>query len=188
MNSRLIYVVGPSGAGKDSILDWLRHRLAPAAPIAFARRTIDRPVQPAGEQHESVDATSFESLLQTNAFAMHWRANGRLYGVRHGELEPLQQAQWLFVNGSRTHLEQALREFNGMRVLHITASTDILRARLLSRQRESPALIEARVQRAVSFAIEPDGRTIELRNDTSLDAAGADLMKALAKLPGWPAS
>ena len=188
MSSRLIYVVGPSGAGKDSLLEWLRHRLAPAAPVAFARRTIDRPVQASGEQHESVDATSFESLLQANAFAMHWTANGRLYGVRHGELEPLKQAQWLFVNGSRAHLEQALRQFKGMRVLHITASADVLRARLLSRQRESPALIEARIQRAVSFVVEPDSRTMVLRNDTSLDAAGADLMKALATLPGWPTS
>jgi ribose 1,5-bisphosphokinase len=188
MNERLIYVMGPSGAGKDSLLEWLRHRLAPAAPVCFARRTIDRPVQPLGEQHESVDAASFEGLLQADAFAMHWLANGRLYGVRHGELEPLRRAQWLFVNGSRAHLAQALRQFKGMSVLHITASADILRARLLARQREAPALVEARIRRAVSFVLEPGCRTIELRNDSSLDAAGADLMQALSALPGWPAS
>ena len=64
MNQRLMYVMGPSGAGKDSLLDWLKNKLPPKAPIHFAKRTIDRPLQALGEQHESVDSATFERLQE----------------------------------------------------------------------------------------------------------------------------
>ena len=186
MNQRLIYVMGPSGAGKDSLLDWLKNKLPPQSPIRFARRTIDRPVQALGEQHESVDSTTFDRLQKEQSFAMHWLANGRQYGVRHGELEPLQQRQWLLVNGSRAYLPEALRLFGGLTVLHITASPDILRARLLARQRESFDAVEARVQRAVAFSVPTSCRCVNVLNDTSLDEAGAVMLNALSALPNWP--
>ena len=187
MNQRLIYVMGPSGAGKDSLLEWLKDQLPAESPVHFARRTIDRPLQATGEQHESVDAASFASLRYANAFALHWLANGRQYGVRHCELQPLQKQAWVLVNGSRAHLEQVLRDFEGMNVLHISASADVLRARLMTRGRESPEAIEARVQRSVRFDIEPSARVISLLNDASLESAGAEMLKSLALLPGWPA-
>jgi ribose 1,5-bisphosphokinase len=186
MNQRMIYVMGPSGAGKDSLLDWLRNKLPPQSPIHFAKRTIDRPLQALGEQHESVDATTFDRLQKEKSFAMHWLANGRQYGVRHGELEPLRQQQWLLVNGSRAYLPEALRQFDGLNVLHISASADILRARLLARQRETPEVVEARVQRAVAFSVPTSCRCVNVLNDTSLDDAGAELLNALASVPGWP--
>jgi ribose 1,5-bisphosphokinase len=186
MNQRLIYVMGPSGAGKDSLLDWLKKKLPPQSPIHFAKRTIDRPLQAVGEQHESVDSATFERLQKEMSFAMHWLANGRNYGVRHAELEPLQQREWLLVNGSRAYLPEALRQFDGLNVLHISASAEILRARLLARQRETPEMVEARVQRAVNFSIPSNCRCVRVLNDTSLDEAGATLMHALQSLPGWP--
>ena len=186
MNQRLIYVMGPSGAGKDSLLDWLKSKLPPQSPIHFAKRTIDRPLQALGEQHESVDSATFERLQQEQSFAMHWLANGRQYGVRHAELEPLKQQHWLLVNGSRAYLPEALRQFEGMSVLHISASADILRARLLARQRETPEAVEARVQRAVAFSVPPICHCMSVLNDTSLDEAGAVLLNALSSLPGWP--
>jgi ribose 1,5-bisphosphokinase PhnN len=62
MNRRLIYVVGPSGAGKDSVLSWLRQHTPLAAPVHWARRTIDRPKVnlPNAEDHFSVDKATFE--------------------------------------------------------------------------------------------------------------------------------
>ena len=186
MNHRLIYVMGPSGAGKDSLLDWLKKKLPPQSPVHFAKRTIDRPLQALGEQHESVDSATFERLQDENSFAMHWLANGRQYGVRHAVLEPLQQRQWLLVNGSRAYLPEALRQFDGLTVLHISASADILRARLLARQRETPEAVEARVQRTVTFSVPPTCHCVSVLNDTSLDDAGAVLMNALSALPDWP--
>ena len=133
-----------------------------------------------------MDSATLERLQEEQSFAMHWLANGRQYGVRHAELEPLKLNQWLLVNGSRAYLPEALRQFKGLSVLHISASAEILRARLLARQRETPEVVEARVQRAVAFSVPTSCRCVNVLNDTSLDDAGAVLMKALSSLPGWP--
>jgi ribose 1,5-bisphosphokinase PhnN len=62
MIGRLVYVAGPSGAGKDSLLAWLKKRLAPGASVAFARRTITRAATADGEQHDSIDMAGFMRL------------------------------------------------------------------------------------------------------------------------------
>lgn len=186
MSPKLIYTMGPSGAGKDSLLAWLKTKLHPQAPIHFARRTIDRPVQQNGEQHESMDAGTFKQLQEQGAFSMHWVANGLQYGVRHSEFGGLRRDQWVMVNGSRAYLPHALLRFPGMTVLHITAGAEVLRSRLLARQRETLAMVDARVQRAIAFQTPPDCRLLEIHNDTSLDTAGMNLMQSLSRLEQWP--
>jgi ribose 1,5-bisphosphokinase len=188
MSQQLIYTMGPSGAGKDSLLAWLRLQLSAQAPVHFARRTIDRPVHADGEQYESIPTTDFHAQAARNAFALHWSANSLHYGIRHTELDGLQRAQWVLVNGSRAYLPTALERHPDMTVLHITASADVLRQRLLSRGRESPEMVEARVQRAAGFQIPDNCRFIEVHNDASLDTAGHQLMSALKKLDRWDAA
>jgi ribose 1,5-bisphosphokinase PhnN len=58
MNGRLIYVMGPSGAGKDSLLGFARDRLK-AEPILFAHRYITRP-SGNGEAHVELTVEEFE--------------------------------------------------------------------------------------------------------------------------------
>jgi len=187
MSPQLIYTMGPSGAGKDSLLAWLRQQLSAQAPVHFARRTIDRPVHADGEQHESIPTAEFHAHAARNAFALHWSANSLHYGIRHAELEALQREHWVFVNGSRAYLPTALERFPNLTVLHITASTGVLRQRLLSRGRESPEMVEARVQRAAGFQIPGNCRCVEVHNDASLDAAGHQFLGALSRLDGWSA-
>lgn len=184
--NRLIYTVGPSGAGKDSLLGWLRAKLPRHAPIHLARRTVSRPAQAGGEPHESVDASEFEYLRARKAFAFDWTANELRYGIREAELAPLQDGAWVLVNGSRAHLPQAARKFPGLTVLHITASADTLRQRLLSRGRETPEMVEARIARAAHLAWPTGTGAIEIHNDSTLDAAGSQLLDALECLEGWP--
>ncbi|MFZ3125019.1 MAG: phosphonate metabolism protein/1,5-bisphosphokinase (PRPP-forming) PhnN [Acidovorax sp.] len=187
MTGRLVYCMGPSGAGKDSLLDWLRQHLPASSPVHWARRTISRPATPGGEAHESVDDSTFAQLRDAHAFALHWDANDLHYGVRHSELEPLRRGDWVLVNGSRAYLPQALQQFPDLVAVHITASPDVLRQRLAARGRETAQQIEARVQRAVSFQLPPHTAAIEVRNDNALDDAGRALLHALQQLPGWPA-
>ncbi|QEI06350.1 phosphonate metabolism protein/1,5-bisphosphokinase (PRPP-forming) PhnN [Pigmentiphaga aceris] len=184
--NRLIYTVGPSGAGKDSLLGWLRSNLPSNAPVHLARRTVSRPSHVGGEPHESVDANEFEYLRARKAFVFDWTANDLQYGVREAELSPLQDGAWVLVNGSRAHLPQAARKFPGLTVLHITASADTLRQRLLSRGRETPEMVEARIARAAHLAWPMGAGAIEIRNDSTLDEAGEQLLDALECLEGWP--
>lgn len=176
VNARLIVVVGPSGAGKDSLLSWLRARLPVTHPVHWTRRTITRPVQAGGEDHESLDEAAFTAVLQTAGFALHWQANGLHYGIRHQELHPLSRGQWVMLNGSRAHLAECAQVCPGMTVLHITADAQVLRSRLQHRGRESAAAIEARLQRAVELEVPAGCRLLEVHNNSTLEAAGSQLL------------
>ncbi len=180
MSRRLVYVMGPSGVGKDSVLDWLKAH-APAKPVVhFARRTVTRPLHAGGEDHEALPVDCFEQQAQVDAFALHWQANGLRYGVRHGQLAPLQQGQWVLVNGSRGHLPQALSAYPEMTVVHITARPDTLRQRLTARGRETEVEVQARLQRALEFTAPPGAHCIA--NDGRLQEAGLALLGMLARL------
>ena len=184
MNTRLIYVMGPSGAGKDSVLGWLRDKLPADLPVHWARRTITRPASAGGEAHEAIDTPDFVNLQNQGQFALAWQANGLHYGIRHTELALLQQGHWVLVNGSRGHLPQALQSHPGLQVVHITADPATLVQRLTQRQRETPEEIQQRVARASAFVVPPGA--IEILNNGTLDQAGQALLLALQQLEFWP--
>jgi len=192
MSERLIYIIGPSGAGKDSLLAWLRQHLPIDAPLHWARRSITRAADGGNEDHESVDQAGFSALRSAGHFALHWEANGLSYGVRQTELEPLAQRHWVLLNGSRSYLPEVRRRYQGVQVVHITANAATLEKRLLSRGRETAAEVQARVQRALAFSPvtlgAPDASVIEIQNNASLVEAGQALLQALQQLEGWPAT
>jgi ribose 1,5-bisphosphokinase len=174
MTQRLIYVVGPSGAGKDSVLQALRNRWQ-GAPAHWARRTITRSAQAGGENHESVGETEFDDLRQSGALAMCWQANGLHYGVRATELAPLVNGHCVFVNGSRAHAGAVLRQWPESTLVHITAPAELLLQRLKARRRESQQAISDRLARGVDEALPADA--IRIVNDGSLESA-VDMLQA----------
>lgn len=191
---RLIYIIGPSGAGKDSLLNSLRQEMADMTalsdmtdktnppPLYFAKRTITRSHDQSNEDHEAVDTSNFESLMNSNAFAMHWFANGLHYGVRHQELAPMSEGTWVMVNGSRAYLEEAKRRFPELTVLLITAPIEVLRKRLLSRGRENEQAIEARLSRSQDVALGPQDLCVS--NGGSLAESVATLKNLLKQRTG----
>jgi ribose 1,5-bisphosphokinase len=179
--ARLIYTVGPSGAGKDSLLARLRLHAPTSFDLHFAKRCITRAVQANGEQHEGVDTETFHRLTHANAFALQWHANGLHYGIRHEEVTPLQRGKWVIVNGSRAALDEALLKFPDLLVLHITASEATLRQRLQARGREAPDAIESRIARSATVSVLARVPTIEIRNDDTLEAAGERLVRSLSE-------
>lgn len=178
MTKRLIYVIGPSGAGKDSVVHTLRERWSLHLPVHWARRTITRAVQPGGEPHESVTPTDFTQLLESGALAMHWQGNGLRYGVRRSELAPLEQGHCVLVTGSRAHAPVVQRVWPACTLVHISAPSDVLRQRLTARGREDQQAIASRLGRDV----EQDwpAETIRIVNDSTLTAAVETLHRALA--------
>jgi ribose 1,5-bisphosphokinase len=183
MTGRLIYAVGPSGAGKDSLLAWLKAHLSgqDREAYSFAKRTITRSLTEDAEQHESLSIAAFEQLGQAGAFALQWRANGLSYGIRHSQLQPMRRGVSVILNGSRAHAPVARSMFPNLLLLHITASPQILRQRLLGRGRESLELIEARLQRTAALSLSSEGSFIEICNDGLLDETGASLLRELAR-------
>ncbi|GFM55660.1 phosphonate metabolism protein/1,5-bisphosphokinase (PRPP-forming) PhnN [Pseudomonas capsici] len=152
MVGRLIYLIGPSGSGKDSLLDAARETLT-RNDCRIVRRVITRSAEAVGEAAQAVSVEQFESMREQGAFALSWQANGLHYGI------PVEIDQWLLeghnvlMNGSRAHLQQAQVRYPTLLAVLLTVDQQVLRQRLLARGRESVTEIEARLERNASFAV-----------------------------------
>lgn len=186
MTHRLIYVIGPSGAGKDTLLSRARNLLSTFSNIHWAKRTITRPPDGVNESHESVSTAEFLALLKDGAFALAWQANDLHYGIRCEELAPLEQNHWVILNGSRQYLHQIAERFPRLTVIHITANPEILKQRLLQRGRESAEMISERLARHITPTVPLGCTLIEIQNNTTVEAASAQLMSTLQTLIAAP--
>lgn len=147
MRGTLIYVMGPSGSGKDSLLSALRPRLR-GLPVAFARRYISRPACAGGEQHMALSAGSILSMEAQGRLAMRWSSHGCQYGIGRSIDGSLEHGICVIVNGSRGYLPEALRRYPDLLPVLVEADSAILRQRLLARGREQGQDLEERLQRA----------------------------------------
>jgi len=166
MQGRLIYLIGPSGAGKDSLLEAAREALA-ARQVRIARRVITRSAEAVGEAAHAVTLAEFERLEAEQAFALAWRANGLAYGIPARIDAWLANGEHVLVNGSRGHLPEARRRYPDLLAILLGVEDEVLRQRLLARGRETPAEIEARLARNALFAQAADN-CITLDNSTAL--------------------
>ena len=181
MNGILVYVIGPSGAGKDSVLRWTREHAPAGLGLHVARRTISRPAADPSEDHEAVSPDEFRRLVAAGAFALHWEANDLGYGVRHEELAAIERGGCVLVNGSRAYLAQARQRFPGLVVAYVNTSRAVLRARLLARGRETPQQIEARLARSDRLPVAGAEVDVVIDNDGPLDRAGTQLLHFLQR-------
>jgi len=179
MIGRLIYVVGPSGAGKDALLDYARARIPKNADAKFARRWITRQSGAPGEDHLAVSQEEFERMASKGRFAMQWQANGNSYGIGVEIEDWLRDGATVVVSGSRQYLPNALKDFPGMKVISVAVSPDALRERLERRGRETALEIDGRLARAVRYEVPGDIGAVEIRNDLALDIAGEAMLRAI---------
>ncbi|MEL7109696.1 MAG: phosphonate metabolism protein/1,5-bisphosphokinase (PRPP-forming) PhnN [Pseudomonadota bacterium] len=183
MTGSLIFVVGPSGVGKDTLLDGARHWLEGDSRFHFLRRDITRPESAGGEAHNPVSPEAFEARLQAGEYALHWGAHDLRYGLPHSELEGLERGRSVIANGSRSAVDTARRLFERVAIVSVTADEDLLRRRLKARAREADADIEKRIARATAFEVTgEDVHTI--RNDGSVEDGVAKFVEVLALLDG----
>ena len=141
---RLIAVVGPSGVGKDSVMQ----ALADTVPgLVLVRRTITRPAEAGGEMHEDATEDAFLQLAAQGAFALSWVAHGHRYGIRRSALHPLHEGRDCLVNLSRAVLAEAAALTPRLTILSLSARPETLAARLAARGRERPDAIRDRLAR-----------------------------------------
>ena len=162
---RFIAVVGPSGVGKDSVME----AMAAAEPrMSLVRRVITRPSDAGGEEFEGVSAATFQKMRDDGAFALWWSAHGLFYGIPAEVDAVLAQGHDVLANLSRGMLVQMQNRFQHSAVLALNASRDVLQTRLTVRGREDPAEIARRLVRA-DFTIPDEIAALKLDNSGPLD-------------------
>lgn len=139
-----IAVVGPSGAGKDTLID---RAMTLRPDIVRARRVITRPPSPGTEDFESVSPAAFEALLLTGGLVLSWDAHGLSYGIPASTKDDLAAGRHVIANLSRRVWPEARTRFARCCLIWVTAPVDVLSARLTARGREDASDVEARLQR-----------------------------------------
>lgn len=178
---RLVYVMGPSGAGKDSVLREARSRIDGRHPVAFTHRYITRPPTAGDENHVALTVAEFELRRARGLFAMWWKAHGLLYGIGI-EIEQWQQAGLVVVvSGSREHFLGNLATACDVVPVLITTDTATLARRLSARGRENDQAVAERLNRGASLKItHPNLVTID--NSGALEHAGQQLADLIVSL------
>lgn len=149
----LFLVVGPSGSGKDSILNHARNHFSQSAEILFPRRYITRSVDAGGEDHQSITFDDFETQRQAGQFVFHWQAHGLCYGIPIEVEEAIFAGKSVVVNVSRSILDDARLRFQKVVILSVVVKETELRRRLMSRGRETSEDVEKRLARSTAFMV-----------------------------------
>lgn len=173
---RLVLVVGPSGAGKDSVIAWARGLCVQEPTIIFPRRIVTRPTT-ADEDHISVSHPGFDEALRGDAFALWWQAHGLKYALPISVDADIRGGRTVVCNASRGIVEEARARYLNVICVLITARTDLLAARLEGRSRDSDGPLEDRIERNAMYAdLSAD---IVIDNSGALEGAVDALMSAL---------
>lgn len=172
----LVAVVGPSGAGKDTLMGLARARLDGDPRFRFVRRAITRPAEAGGETHHALSVPEFEAAREAGAFALWWNVHGLLYGIPRDIEADVAARRVVVANLSRSVLAEAASRYR-MRVLVITAPVPVLAARLAARGRETTEDISARLAREMTLAPGLDVATV--MNDATPEQGAARVLATL---------
>lgn len=175
----LVLVVGPSGAGKDTLIDLARGALEGDTRFRFVRRVITRPYDGGIEIHEPMDEAAFEARRQAGGFALSWKAHGFSYGIPADIAIDLEQGRIVVANVSRAIIAETASRFP-VHVLSIASPSDVLARRLAARGREDAVDAARRLGRTVRI---PNGIPREsIANDGSIEQGGRRLIAVLQRL------
>lgn len=148
---RLVLVVGPSGAGKDTLIRLAQAACADDHNVVFPRRVVTRESS-AAEDNISVSPGEFRRAREHGDFAVHWEAHGHAYALPLEINDDIRAGRAVVVNVSRTVIAALRQTYANVVVVAITAPPDVLAQRLVARARHSDGNIAERLSRSVEDA------------------------------------
>jgi len=176
----LLLVVGPSGAGKDTLLAGARAALE-GRGFVFPRRMITRRADAGGEDHIAATADDMARRAARGEFALTWSAHGYSYGIPEAMSDDLAAGRHVVVNVSRSMIDVARHNFAHVGVVLVSAPQGRLRERLGARGREDAVSLDRRLARAAAYEVAGDD-VIEVINDGTVAEGVARLVAALEAL------
>lgn len=178
-NGAFVAIVGPSGAGKDTLIAHAKAALAGEPQVDFVRRVITRLSDGETEDHDTLDDSEFVEALAEGAFALAWEAHGLRYGLPAGIDAAIGNGHVAVANVSRGALPALRERYANVAVVEVTADPEILAARLAGRGRESRGEILARLARTISC--DTTGPSVALDNSGPKEIAGNRLVAIIRK-------
>jgi ribose 1,5-bisphosphokinase len=173
---RLILVVGPSGAGKDTLIGLARAACGDDRNILFPRRVVTREAS-VSEDNEQISLDTFRQARTRGDFAVHWEAHGHCYALPRAIDDEIRAGRTVVANVSRTVVDAVRRAYAHVTLVSITAPSDILAERLAARARSSDGQIEYRLNRAVDdLATAPD---VTIANIGSVEDHARELVRVI---------
>lgn len=171
---RLVLVVGPSGAGKDTLLDLARAALAGDDRAVFVRRVVTREAS-TFENNDQVTPDDFQAAKARGAFAVDWAAHGLSYALPRGIDDDIRAGCTVVANISRTVIPALRAAYANLVVVSITAPPEVLAARLAARRRASDGPLGDRLKRSVETA----GADVSINNVGAAGDHAAELVRAI---------
>ncbi len=173
----LVLVVGPSGAGKDTLIAYAKAQLEGDTRFVFIRRVVTRQGDAQLEDHANLAPAEFADALAAGAFALHWRAHGLGYGLPASMLDHLAEGRVVVANTSRGVIDQARALAPRLVVAHVQAASEVLAQRLVGRGREDFVAIVARLRREAPPVSASEA--VEIVNNGAVATAGDQLVALL---------
>ena len=177
----LILIVGPSGAGKDTLMNGAREVLGDGSSVRFVRRVITRPGDMGEEAHESVSEQQFRLRQEAGDFALNWRAHGLHYAIPADVTLDLARGRAVVANVSRAVVAEAAAQFPVV-VIEITAPPAVLARRLSERGREDGEDVARRLSRAIEVPLRVE--RVTLVNDGTPEQGARKLVDAIRSAAG----
>ncbi len=173
---QLVFLVGNSGSGKDSLLKEAIKNWPPfASPIKIPRRFITRSPHDS-EPFHSLSKQEFIELKQKNFFCLTWHIYGLDYGISNEIDDWLKYGDIVIINVSRSIIAQAKNKYPDLKVVFIKVPFEVTLNRIKQRGRESEddPIFKARLERAKINQDIPDADFI-IENTNSIQTGGLKL-------------
>lgn len=179
LSGALALIVGPSGAGKDALINGARESLCNSGEFHFARRIVTRDVaHQSNEQHIPITDAAFEIARANGLYFLHWQAHGKKYAISSQVIDELMAGRIVVANVSRTVIAEALHWTDDATIIQVTASEALRKERLTSRGREAAADVTARLTREVSLDCN-HAPLVTIDNNGSLESGIGAMVSAL---------
>jgi len=176
----LILVMGPSGAGKDTLISGARDRLTGNPRYSFPRRIVTRRAG-ASEDHDEIDEQGFADMRARGGLALTWQAHGLSYGLPASIEADLAAGRHVIANVSRAVTVQAQHRFSPLGFILVTAPLAVLLERIEGRGRESLSEIAERM-RTAGTTESIAGRAITVVNDATIEAGVEAFLSAVDRI------
>jgi ribose 1,5-bisphosphokinase len=183
MSGTFVAVVGPSGAGKDSVIAYARERFG--ADVVVVRRVVTREADGGSEDHDSMTLDQFVAAETEGRFALSWEAHGLRYGLPLSLEEDLHAGRVVIANLSRAVIPRLIQRYPSAIVVEVTADPQVIAERLAGRGRENADQIRRRMDRSVGARL--PASTVRIDNSGALNLAGEQFISLIRDLLRIPA-